>query len=66
MAVAALIPVEEYLRTTYRPDCDYVDGEVRERNLGAFDHSSTQLEQGLFCAKFPRGRRRVLTEQRFR
>src|SRR5260221_6293043 len=30
-------PVEEYLRTTYDPDCDYVDGEVLERNLGERD-----------------------------
>lgn len=36
------IPVEEYLRTSYRPDCDYVDGEVLERNLGTFDHSFLQ------------------------
>jgi Uma2 family endonuclease len=35
----ALIPVEEYLATSYRPDCDYVDGEVVERNLGELDHS---------------------------
>src|SRR5450755_3673056 len=32
----------EYLRTSYRPDCDYVDGEVRERNLGEFDHAAVQ------------------------
>jgi Uma2 family endonuclease len=36
------ISVEEYLRTSYRPDCDYVDGEVVERNLGEWDHSSLQ------------------------
>ena len=33
MAAGVLIPVEEYLRTSYRPDCDYVDGEVLGRNL---------------------------------
>jgi Uma2 family endonuclease len=38
----ALIPVEEYLRTVYRPDCDYVDGDVQERNLGERDHSTLQ------------------------
>ncbi len=26
--------VEEYLRTPYHPDREYVDGEVLERNLG--------------------------------
>ncbi len=44
MKTAALIPVEEYLRTTYRPDRDYVDGEVLERNLGERDHSTLQRE----------------------
>jgi Uma2 family endonuclease len=36
------VPVEEYLRTSYRPDCDYVDGRVEERNLGEFEHSRVQ------------------------
>jgi Uma2 family endonuclease len=39
-----LVPVEEYLRTTYHPDCDYVDGEVLERNVGEHDHSDLQSE----------------------
>src|SRR6185436_374833 len=39
---ATLISVEEYLATSYRPDCDYVDGRIEERNLGEFDHSSLQ------------------------
>ena len=42
MATAALIPVSEYLTTTYRPDRDYIDGEVRERNLGETPHSGLQ------------------------
>jgi Uma2 family endonuclease len=41
---AALVSVEEYLRTSYRPDCDYVDGEVLERNMGERDHSKLQRE----------------------
>lgn len=44
MKAAALVPVEEYLRTAYSPDCDYVDGEVQERNLGERDHSVFQRE----------------------
>ena len=36
------IPVSEYLATSYRPDCDYVDGEVKERNLGEKEHSILQ------------------------
>jgi len=37
-----LIPIEEYLRTSYHPDADYVDGEIEERNLGEFDHARLQ------------------------
>jgi len=43
MATATtLIPIEEYLRTTYHPDCDYVDGEIQERNLGEREHARLQ------------------------
>src|SRR5260370_40621027 len=40
MPTGTLISVEEYLATSYEPDCDYVDGHIEERNLGEFDHSS--------------------------
>jgi Uma2 family endonuclease len=43
----ALITVEEYLKTSYRPDCDFVDGRVEERNLGEFDHGLLQLSLGV-------------------
>jgi Uma2 family endonuclease len=36
------ISLEEYLRTDYEPDCDYVDGELQERNLGEQEHSAVQ------------------------
>jgi len=42
MATTAFISVSEYLATSYRPDCDYVDGEVLERNLGEIEHSWLQ------------------------
>jgi Uma2 family endonuclease len=42
MASRTLISVEEYLRTSYRPDCDYVDGEVLERNIGEKSHAKLQ------------------------
>jgi Uma2 family endonuclease len=41
---AALVSVEEYLSSSYEPDCDYVDGVLEERNLGEWDHSRLQLE----------------------
>ena len=42
MATHTIVPVSEYLSTAYSPDCDYVDGEVHERNLGELDHSDLQ------------------------
>jgi Uma2 family endonuclease len=42
MATATLVPLEEYLRTTYRPDRDWVDGETKERNMGEGPHASVQ------------------------
>jgi Uma2 family endonuclease len=42
MAAGTKVSLEEYLETVYRPDCDYVDGEVVERNLGDYDHSLWQ------------------------
>ena len=42
MQTGELITVREYLATSYRPDCDYVDGVVVERNLGERDHAALQ------------------------
>ena len=39
---AALVSVEEYLSSSYEPDCDYVDGVLEERNLGEYDHGNLQ------------------------
>src|SRR5579864_6625025 len=36
------VSLEEYLRTDYEPDCDYVDGELEERNVGEKEHSAVQ------------------------
>jgi len=43
MATTA-VTIAEYLSTVYEPDCDYVDGEIQERNLGEFDHARLQGE----------------------
>ena len=48
MPTSALVSVEEYLNTSYDPDCDYVDGRVVERNLGELDHSDLQTEIAVF------------------
>ena len=36
------ITVREYLRTSYSPDCEYVDGHIEERHLGEKEHSLLQ------------------------
>jgi Uma2 family endonuclease len=41
-----LVTVEEYLHTAYRPDCEYVDGRIEERNLGEYDHGLLQTLLG--------------------
>ncbi|HEY3824797.1 MAG TPA: Uma2 family endonuclease [Bryobacteraceae bacterium] len=65
MAVGTLVSVEEYLHTTYHPDCDYADGEVQERNWGERDHSSAQGEIVFYLrTRYLRLRGRVLPEQR--
>ena len=43
MAIGTLISVEEYLSTVYEPECEYVEGEVVDRNVGELDHSALQM-----------------------
>ena len=65
MATSVLIPVEEYLRTSYEPDCDYVDGEVKERNVGEQWHGLVQQAIGsIFRANRKAWKLRAITEQR--
>jgi Uma2 family endonuclease len=42
MGAGTLISVEEYLRTSYSPDKEYVDGVLVERNVGDWLHSLVQ------------------------
>jgi Uma2 family endonuclease len=42
MAASTTVPLSEYLRTSYRPDRDWIDGEVRERNMGELLHAAVQ------------------------
>ena len=46
MSSATLISVQEYLATGYRPDRDFIDGELQERNLGELEHSLLQTAIG--------------------
>jgi Uma2 family endonuclease len=36
--------LDEYLNTSYSPDCEYIDGVVLERNVGKTKHAFTQTE----------------------
>ena len=42
MATTTHIPLSEYLGNAYSPDREYVDGEVRERNVGKWEHARVQ------------------------
>jgi Uma2 family endonuclease len=48
MPTGTLVSVEEYLETCYRPDREYIDGVVVERNVGEDDHSGFQISLGAY------------------
>jgi Uma2 family endonuclease len=65
MSTSTLVSLAEYLNTSYRPDCDYLEGELLERNVGEWDHSRLQT----LLARYLSNREKqwgtlVVTEQR--
>jgi Uma2 family endonuclease len=36
------VPLDVYLRSSYEPDAEFVDGFIEERPMGQYDHSSWQ------------------------
>ncbi len=42
MATTTHVPVEVYLRSSYEPDAEYVDGKIEERPMGELDHALWQ------------------------
>jgi len=67
MATALQIPIEEYLAVNYRPDREYVDGEIRERNVGKYEHARVQaLLARWFGNHEQEWGAQVVTEQRVR
>jgi Uma2 family endonuclease len=65
METATLVPVEEYLRTNYDPDCEYVDGRIVERNLGEKPHGRIQRKLTVyFDARAKKLGIEVIPEQR--
>ena len=41
-STSVMVPLAIYLETTYRPDCDWLDGEVKERTKGERPHATIQ------------------------
>jgi Uma2 family endonuclease len=61
------LTLEEYLHTVYRPDCDFVDGHLEERNLGETAHGLLQVELSYwFRSRCEEWKIRVITELRTR
>jgi Uma2 family endonuclease len=64
---ATPITLDEYMSTSYSPDCEYIDGVVMERNVGKGRHSYTQGKIYLSLSEQVRSRALiVLPEQRVR
>ena len=65
MSTAIMVPLSEYLGTSYRPDREYLDGELLERNAGEWDHSRLQMLLSFYlCAREKQWGIVVVPEQR--
>ncbi|MGH9607596.1 MAG: Uma2 family endonuclease [Terracidiphilus sp.] len=67
MATATQITIEQYLKTSYEPDAEFVNGAVEERNVGEYDHSVVQREILLWLHRHDKQwKTRTIQEQRTR
>jgi Uma2 family endonuclease len=67
MSSTTLISVSEYLNTSYRPDREFVEGRLEERNVGEHDHAAVQAALVLWFGQHQDDWRiEVLPEQRIR
>jgi Uma2 family endonuclease len=68
MATSLLVSEQEYLTTSYEPDCEYDEGQLLERKAGERPHSILQLEFGGFFRDLRKQRPiiRAFVEQRIR
>jgi Uma2 family endonuclease len=65
MATSTLLSLLEYMKTNYRPDREYVDGELLERNVGKWEHARLQaLLAAWFQSQEKTWSVKVATEQR--
>jgi Uma2 family endonuclease len=68
MSTATMVSAEVYLGTSYRPDCDFIEGQLIDRNVGLKEHSKLlgeliywfrERSQTLLLRPFPAQRIRV-------
>jgi Uma2 family endonuclease len=65
LATKTSITFAQYQATTFEPDQEWVDGELKERNLGSFEHSFVQAWLALWFGNHKREWNvTVVTEQR--
>jgi len=48
-ATTTFVSVKEYLRSSFDPDAEYIDGQIQERAVGENDHSAWQAA---ICTRF--------------
>jgi len=53
LAAAALVSVEEYLGTDYKPTCDYIDGVLRQKSMGTYKHGKAQARTSTLINGIP-------------
>ncbi len=51
MASATMVALSEYLRSSYEPDAEFVEGRIEERAMGERDHSSLQRQLLLLLSR---------------
>jgi Uma2 family endonuclease len=67
MPTATQISLEQYLRTPFEPDAEYVRGEVQERDMGEYDHNTVQWAILSWFRQHDKGwQTRTIQEQRTR
>jgi Uma2 family endonuclease len=65
MSASTRLTLLEYMKTSYRPDREYVDGELLERNVGKWEHARPRaLLAAWFQSQEKTWSVKVATEQR--
>lgn len=65
MSTVAVVALDEYLASSYRPDREYLNGALLERNVGEWDHSKLQARLIVYFSQLsPKEQIHVVPEQR--